>query len=312
MTDKKIESLAIIGSGTMGSRISFQSALYGKQIHLYDIDPQALERSLQRISGWLEKKVSKVEAQKAMACIQPYTNLPKALTGIDLLIENVPENLDIKRKVFAELDQLAEPGIIFATNSSSLPSSRIASATNRPEYILNINFNDPPEGDYLVEMMYHEKTLPEAVKAVENYLLDIHCVPVITKKEIMGFSFNRIWRAIKRENLHLVGDGYSNFEELDRAWILSYQTPLGPFGMMDSIGLNVIRDIELVYYKESGEERDRPPAFLDEMVSAGYLGVKSGKGFYTYPDPEYLQPGWLTKEAPWTPEKAIQLPFLKP
>jgi 3-hydroxybutyryl-CoA dehydrogenase len=132
-------------------------------------------------------------------------------------------------------------------------------------------------------------------------------VPIVTEKEIMGFSFNRTWRAIKREVLHLVGGGYSNFEDIDRAWIMLFGTKWGPFGLMDDIGLDVIRDIENQYYEDSGEERDKPPQFLEDMIGRGRLGSKSGRGFYRHPNPEYLDEGWLTKEPPWTPVKKISL-----
>jgi 3-hydroxybutyryl-CoA dehydrogenase len=124
-------------------------------------------------------------------------------------------------------------------------------------------------------------------------------VPIVTYKEIMGFSFNRVWRAIKREALHLVDAGFSDFEDLDRAWMLEFGTPYGPFGLMDMIGLDVVRDIEMQYYFESREERDRPPKLLDDLIANGRLGVKTGRGFYSYPNPNYKDPNWLHKLGPW-------------
>jgi 3-hydroxybutyryl-CoA dehydrogenase len=123
----------------------------------------------------------------------------------------------------------------------------------------------------------------------------------------MGFTFNRIWRAIKREALHLVDDGYGDFEDIDRAWILLFGTPLGPFGLMDQIGLDVVQDIEKQYFLSSGDERDKPPDFLRDFIAQGRIGVKSGRGFYTYPNPEYKQAGWLRKELPWTSDKKIKI-----
>ena len=116
---------------------------------------------------------------------------------------------------------------------------------------------------------------------------------------VEGFSHNRVWRAVKRETLHLVADGYSNREDLDRAWMLEFGMAYGPFGLMDKIGLDVIRDIEMQCYLDSGDERDKSPQMLDDMVSRGQLGVKTGWGFCTYPNPDYERPGWLRKEPPW-------------
>jgi 3-hydroxybutyryl-CoA dehydrogenase len=115
-------------------------------------------------------------------------------------------------------------------------------------------------------------------------------------KESTGFIFNRVWRAIKKECLTVVDEGVATFEDVDRAWMSLNGTEIGPFGMMDRVGLDVVRDIELVYYGESGDPSDRPPRILLDMIDRGELGVKAGRGFYTYPDPDYRRPGWLHGE----------------
>ena len=114
-------------------------------------------------------------------------------------------------------------------------------------------------------------------------------------KESTGFIFNRVWRAIKKECLTVVDEGVASFEDVDRAWMSLYGTDIGPFGLMDRVGLDVVRDIELVYYRESGDPRDKPPVLLLEKIGKGELGVKMGKGFYVYPDPAYREPGWLNR-----------------
>ena len=217
---------------------------------------------------------------------------------MDLVIETVPENLEIKRQVFGEIDRFASPQALIATNSSSLPCSRIADATRRPEKVFNINFADPTQ-DFEVEVMKGDQSATETLIAAERFCRSLKMVPIVTLKEIMGFSFNRIWRAIKREALHLVDGGYSSYEDIDRAWMLVFGTPYGPFGLMDMIGLDVVRDIEMQYYLDSGDESDKPPKLLDDLISQGSLGVKSGQGFYSYPDPDYKNKAWLHKEGPW-------------
>jgi 3-hydroxybutyryl-CoA dehydrogenase len=291
----------------MGRRIAFQCARSGMPCRLHDVQPEALETARTQIRCWLEEKVGVGAAAEAMERVDLCSDLASCLDRVDLVIENVPEDLELKRKVFVELDRLAPAHALLATNSSSLPASRIATATSRPDRVFNVNFNNTTEDELLVELMAAEGLPPSVLEAGEEFLKAIATVPIVTRREIMGFSMNRVWRAIKRETLHLVGDGYSRFEDLDRAWILSFGTRLGPFGMMDEIGLDVIRDVERQYFNDSGEERDRPPAFLERMVAASRLGVKSGRGFYSYPNPEYEIEGWLEKKAPWSPDRAVDL-----
>ncbi len=298
----QITKVGIVGAGTMGSRIACQCVLCGKEVYLFDASPEALKRAVEQNQEWLSERTGAVPAKKALSRLHPCTSLVDCVTEVQLVLENVPENLDIKRQVFAEIDRLAPPHVLIGTNSSSIPSSRIADATGRPEKVFNANFSTP-----VVEVMGHAQTSEETLAAAEAFLSSIDMVPIRVKREIMGYALNRTWRAVKRETLHLVAGNYVDFEDLDRAWMLNFGSPWGPFGLMDEIGLDVVRDIEMQYYLESGEERDKPPALLDKMIAQGRLGVKSGQGFYTHPDPEYKEPGWLRKEAPWTPDQAIRL-----
>jgi 3-hydroxybutyryl-CoA dehydrogenase len=307
MKSPEIKRVGIVGAGTMGTRIAFQCALSGKEVYLFDISPQVLDQAMEMTKGWITERADPERAAPAVSLLHPCTSLGDCLASVDLVIETVPEDLELKRQVFSEIDQLAPAHVLIGTNSSSLPSSRIAGATGRPDKVFNINFNDPLCDELLVEIMGHAETAEETMAAAEAFVRSIKLVPVMTKREIMGFAFNRIWRAIKKEALHVVAAGYADFEDIDRAWMLSFSVPRGPFGRMDEIGLDVIHHIELQYYLESGDESDKPPKFLEEFLTEGRLGVKSGKGFYSYPNPEYKQPGWLRKEAPWRPEQSIKL-----
>jgi 3-hydroxybutyryl-CoA dehydrogenase len=298
----EITNVGIVGAGTMGSRIACQCVLCGKEVYLFDAAPQALERGVEKNQKWINERVDAAQAKKALSRLHPCESLADCVANVDLILENVPENLEIKRQVFAEIDRLAPPHVLIGTNSSSIPPSRIADATNRPDKFFNANFSPPA-----VEVMGHAGTSEETLVTVEAFLVSIEMVPLRIKREIMGYAFNRTWRTVKREILHLVADGYADFENLDRAWMLNFGSPCGPFGLMDEIGLDVVRDIEMQYYLDSGDDRDKPPVFLDKMIAHGRLGVKSGQGFYTYPDPEYSRPGWLRKEPPWMPEQTIQL-----
>jgi 3-hydroxybutyryl-CoA dehydrogenase len=303
MSGKTITRVGIVGAGTMGCRIACRSAVSGLETYVYDAYPEALDRSMGALQEWLREQVSRgelteEEAECARSRVHPCESLEGCAADVELVVETVPENIELKREVFAEIDALAPSEVLIATNSSSLPCSWLANATQRPDQVFNVNFSDPRIDD-LVEVMKGVQTSEETLAAGVAFVRALGMVPIVTYKEIMGFSFNRVWRAIKRETLHLVADGYSTFEDLDRAWMLEFHMPYGPFGLMDRIGLDVVRDIEKQYYLESGEERDKPPQMLEEMVAQGYLGVKSGRGFYTYPNPAYEQPGWLRKEPPW-------------
>ena len=303
MTATAISRLGIVGAGTMGTRIAFRCAVSGVESFLYDKYPDVLERSLHTIEGWLAQRVKSGvlgpdEAQAALSRVHACETLAQCVADVPLVIENVPEDLKLKREVFAEIDKVAPPQTLIASNSSSLPCSRIADATGRPDKIFNVNFADPTQDNH-VEVMKGATASGETLAAGVAFLRSLGMVPIVTCKEIMGFSFNRVWRAVKRETLHLVDQGYCTHEDLDRAWMMNFEMPYGPFGLMDKIGLDVIRDIEMQYYLDSGDERDKPPQMLEEMVAGGHLGVKSGRGFYTYPNPAYENPGWLCKEPPW-------------
>lgn len=295
----------------MGPRIAYRCAISGLHTFLTDRDPQALQKARNRIEGWLtersiDRPLSTAEATSARTRLHFCNTLEQCLADVDLVIETVPENLNLKRQVFAEIDRVAPAGALLATNSSSIPCSRIADVTARPGKVFNINFSDPTR-DLLVEIMKGALTDDKTIGAAERFVRSLKMVPITTLKESPGFSFNRIWRAVKREALHLVADGYCSLEDIDRAWILDFGTKCGPFGLMDIVGIDIVRDIEMQYYLQSREEGDRPPQFLDDLIAQGRLGVKNGKGFYSYPNPEYKQPGWLLKEAPWTPDKTIRI-----
>jgi 3-hydroxybutyryl-CoA dehydrogenase len=136
-------------------------------------------------------------------------------------------------------------------------------------------------------------TSDETMTYVGDFMRSIEMLPLVVLKESTGFILNRVWRAVKRECLHLVDDGVASFEDVDKAWMSFYSTKIGPFGLMDRVGLDVVRDIENIYYGESHDIRDSPPKLLLEKIERGELGVKTNRGFYSYPNPAYLDPTWL-------------------
>ncbi len=293
-----IKKVAVVGSGILGTQIAVQCAHFGYEVSAYDSDQESFGRSHQNLKSVLSKAVGKPlftpdeweeEAKKVTLCF----DLADALRDADLVIEAAPEVLDIKREVFAKIDGLAPRGAILATNSSSIPISKIETATTRPEQCLNLHFYFPVMGTTMVDVMGGAKTTAETFSAGEAWVRSIGCIPLTVKKESLGFCFNRVWRAVKRETLHMWAEGFVDFRDVDRAWMIFTGMPQGPFGLMDNVGLDVVYNIEMVYYNESKDPKDHPPEALKAMIERNELGRKTEKGFYTYPDPEYDKPDFL-------------------
>jgi 3-hydroxybutyryl-CoA dehydrogenase len=293
-----IEKIAIVGSGFLGAKITLRSAMKGYSASMYDIDQDALTRAKENQENELStridnKTLDEQEKKRIQRRIRSTTNLIEAVSDADLVIEAIPERLELKKKIFKEIDKASPAHTIIATNSSSIRVSLIEDACERPEKVLNLHFYDPLQETTMVDIMRGTKTSDNTVEQVIEYVKGLGITPLLVQKESTGFLFNRVWRAIKKETLHLVDDGVGSFEDVDRAWMIMFDKPVGPFGMMDRIGLDVVRDIEMVYYNESSDESDYPPRLLLDRVERGDLGVKTGKGFYTYPNPAYDDPDWL-------------------
>ncbi len=221
--------------------------------------------------------------EPAKKAVKQVASIDEAVTDAQLIIEAVFENVELKNKIFKELGEKSPKDCIIATNSSSIPVSKMEASSGRPERCLNIHFYFPLQGVNMVDIMGGSKTLPEVFKTGVQWIISVNCIPLKVNKEILGFCFNRVWRAIKREVLYMWGNGFVDFRDSDRAWRVFTGMKEGPFALMDKVGLDVIYDIEMVYYNESKLPHDKPPEALLEMVKRGELGVKSGKGFYTYP-----------------------------
>ena len=294
----EINRMAVIGTGTLGAQIAALSAARGYEVRAYDPDETAFDRSFGQVEASMKNfqrgsLMDLEEWKKGAELVDRVKTMEEALGEADLVIEAATEDLKVKRELFARMDALAPARAILATNSSSMPVSHMEDATGRPEKCLNLHFYNPARGAPMVDVMGGSRTGDDIVAAGVAWVRSLGCVPLRVKKESLGFCFNRVWRAIKRETLHMWADGYVDFQDVDRAWMLFSGMPIGPFGMMDGVGLDVVRDIELVYYHESQDQRDYPPQVLNDMIERGELGLKSGRGFYSYPDPEYNQPDFF-------------------
>ena len=293
-----IESICIVGSGFMGAQLGLHCAVYGKKVVMADVSAESRMRARKIHEKELESRVSSGKInnetnQQILRRIEFVENIDEAAHAVDLVIEAIPENLEFKRQVFSELDQICLPHTIFATNSSSIRISQIEDATNRLEKVMNAHFYPPVWQRSMVELMRGTKTSDVTIEKFSAFAEQVGITPLLVKKESTGFIFNRVWRAIKKETLHLVDEGVASYEDVDRAWMIAIGMPVGPFGLMDMVGLDVVRDIELVYYKESNDEKDALPKLLMDKIENGDLGQKTGKGFYSYPNPAFEDPNWI-------------------
>lgn len=298
----KVLNITVVGLGTLGTQIAIQAAAYGHRVSGFDSDRSAFQRMLTKVREAMRMTQKGPtfpveEWEQHAAKVEMHHDLANALRHADLVIEVVPENLATKRSVFAELDRLAPRGAILATNSSTMPISRIESATTRPERCVNIHFYQPAVGMNMADVMGGTATTPDTLAAAADFVRSVGCVPLGVQKEILGFCFNSVWRAVKRQSLYMWANGFVDFRDLDRAWMVFTGMSYGPFFLMDLVGLDVILAVERIYFEDSGDPRDEPPALLKAKVDRGELGVKSGRGFYTYPDPECASEGFLLGKA---------------
>ncbi|MDQ6834549.1 MAG: 3-hydroxyacyl-CoA dehydrogenase family protein [Chloroflexota bacterium] len=294
----QIERVAVIGTGTMGRMIALRTAQHGIPVTLSDSDPAALDRARAAIHDilrdWLAQgTLARIEIGAIEGRLHYANDLAHAVRDADLVIEAIPERVEMKRALFSQLDELCRESAIIATNSSSIRVSYLEDATTRTDKVANLHFYNPVWEIPMVEIGRGTHTNTETIDALTAYARTIDLLPLHVQKESTGFIFNRVWRAIKKETLKVVDSGVASFEDVDRAWMTMYHTEMGPFGKMDEIGLDVVKDIEEHYASESNDPSDVPPKILTDRVTRGDLGMKTGRGFYTYPNPAWAQPGFL-------------------
>jgi 3-hydroxyacyl-CoA dehydrogenase len=297
---KPFEKITVVGTGTLGAQIAMLAVDAGYDVAVFDQRAGAFDQMIKKQHTDLEAKqiVPFIPFDRWETCrkqIQQFTTLVEAVKDADLVIEAVPENMELKCEVFRELGQMAPPEAILATNSSSIPVSHLEASSGRPERCLNLHFYMALQGMNIVDVMGGSRTLPEIMEKGIRWVRSLGCIPLTVKKELLGFCFNRVWRAVKREVLYMWANGFVDFRDVDRAWMkfTGQEDRPGPFGLMDNVGLDVIYDIEMVYYRNSNDSKDHPPEALKQKIDRGELGVKTGRGFYSYPDPEYLQDDFL-------------------
>ncbi len=289
MSIDEVKRIAVIGSGAMGSQIAMVCALAGYETSVCDAVPEVVKKAEGWAGKWLDERVAKgrLTAEQTAAGRKHLTFAPSmaaAAGQADFVIEAIIENQDAKRACFAELDKTCPPHAIFATNSSSIMSSRIADATKRPEKILNMHFFNPAVVMELVEVMGHPGTSEESIAITMELSRRIGKTPVRVRKEIPAFIANRILHAVANEALRLVEKGVATPEEIDLAVEKGLRYPLGPFRLMDLTGIDVGYQVRMERYRQSGDPADKPHPLLVAKYEKGEYGRKTGKGWYEYPE----------------------------
>ncbi|MEE2737399.1 MAG: 3-hydroxyacyl-CoA dehydrogenase NAD-binding domain-containing protein [Planctomycetota bacterium] len=303
MNYSTINKVCIAGAGYMGSQIGLQCAVHGKEVTMWDIDNGIFDKSRSQQAQLLEdqveaNKITADQIQLIQSRIVHSADLQEATSRSELVIEAIREELEAKRALFNAIDQACSPTTIISSNSSSIRISRIQDVTQHPARVLNTHFVQPVWKHPFVELMKGTETSDVTIQCVAQFMREIGILPVFVRKENTGFIFNCIWRSVKRESLRLVDQGIARCEDIDRTWMIQMETSMGPFALMDRVGLDVVRDIEMVYYHESGDERDKPPQLLEDKIKKGELGVKTGIGFYQYPDPIWQDKDFLKDSPP--------------
>jgi 3-hydroxybutyryl-CoA dehydrogenase len=274
--------VTVVGGGTLGRRIALMFASGGAEARVHDLSADVRAAAVAYVEETLPSVVASREGAEA-GTIRAFDDLDEAVTGAWLVIEAIPERLDLKTPLFGRLDATVAPDTILATNSSSYASRHVIDEVTHPERVLNMHFYMPPQQN-AVDLMSDGHTDPAVIEFLRGELPRFGVHPFVAHRESTGFIFNRIWAAIKRESLAVVADGVSTPEDVDAMWTVNTGAPAGPFRMMDQVGLDVVLDIEDHYAAEDPHLPEGPRRLLHGYVDAGHLGRKTGRGFYRYDD----------------------------
>ena len=280
-----IKTVGIIGAGTMGSGIAQACAVVGIPVVMLDINDAAVQKGVATISGSLDRLVKKEKMtaeQKAaaMARIKATTKLAD-VAGSDIVIEAATENLDLKLKLLKDIEAAIGPDALIASNTSSISITKLAAATGRPDKFIGMHFFNPVPMMALVELIRGLQTSDATHAAVEDLGRRLGKTP-ITVKNSPGFVVNRILCPMINEAIFAYGEGLASAEEIDEGMKLGCNHPIGPLALADLVGLDTMLAVMEVFHEGFGDPKYRPAPLLKEMVAAGYLGRKSGRGFYQY------------------------------
>ena len=275
----------------MGHGIAQVSAMAGYNVVLRDIEQKFLDKAMEKIKWSLDKlvskeKISQIEADDIYSRINPIVDLNEAVKDCQLVIEAVPEIMDLKKKVYAELDQAANSDVIFASNTSTLPITEIAKTTGRPEKFIGIHFFNPPLLMKLVEIIPGQKTAPDVVKITQDYVKSVKKEPVICRKDVPGFIINRLFIPLVHEACYVMDRQGSQLTEIDSAVKFKLGFPMGIFELADFTGMDVIHKATIEMHLRD-KKVIKPHPKIEQLYNEKKLGQKSGEGFYKYSGDKY-------------------------
>ena len=281
-----MSTVMVVGAGLMGSGIAQVSAVAGHDVLLRDISDEAVARGRSAVEASLAKFAEKgaittSDAEAALARITGTTDLDGASTA-DIVVEAIIEEVDLKAELFASLDRLAPEGVVLATNTSAIPITRIAAATQRPEAVVGTHFFSPVPMMRLCELVRGLKTSDETLAAARTWAEGIGKTCIVVNRDVAGFVTTRIITALVNEAIRLVETGVATPEDVDIACKLGFGHAMGPLATADLTGIDVMRRASMSIYNETAEPSFYPPELITRMAVAGDLGRKSGRGFYTY------------------------------
>jgi 3-hydroxybutyryl-CoA dehydrogenase len=296
MDNSGIRNVLVLGAGTMGSRISLGCALNGYNVTIYDISESALQglefrHQFLAYRLTLDNLTTQEEVENCLHRMRTTTDPAEGAADADILIEAVSEKIDLKHKVFAQFDVLCPQKTIFVSNTSSLLTSELETAVKRKDRFAALHFHGYKS---VVDIMRGTQTSDKTVDALKKFARTMGELPIVMLKEKEGFLHNSMFIAWLEAGLWLAAGGFGSIEDIDRSWMKVHNSAYGPFGAMDFVGLDVARDIGNGLKDKGfpGHWREIEQ-FLQTYVDHGRLGLKSGQGFYTYPDPAFMQPGFL-------------------
>jgi 3-hydroxybutyryl-CoA dehydrogenase len=280
-----IETIAVIGAGTMGHGIAQVAAAAGFRVLLSDVDREALARGVRAIEGNLAKgiqlgKLTEDDRERTLQYIRGTTKLDECAAA-DLIVEAAPEKLELKKDILRQLEFASDHPFIFASNTSSLSITEIAASSRRPEAVVGMHFFNPVHIMRLVEIVVGKQTSDVTVQTVTDVGRKMRKEPIVVK-DVPGFASSRLGVALGLEAMRMLEQGVASARDIDTAMELGYNHPMGPLKLTDLVGLDVRLNIAEYLHRELGSETFRPPELLRRMVSEGKLGKKTGQGFYDW------------------------------
>jgi 3-hydroxybutyryl-CoA dehydrogenase len=282
----EIKRVGVLGAGLMGAGIVQVAAQVGLEVKMRDIEDRFLEKGMEGIKTSLgrfvkKEKITQADADAAISRIKTTTDLKEAATDVDIVIEAIPEDFDLKKQTYETMDEVCPPGVIFASNTSGLSITQMASCTGRADRFVGMHFFNPVPMMPLVEIVRGYATSEETISVIRELSTKMGKESIVVN-DTPGFATSRLIGVLQNEAIHAYAEGIASAADIDKGMKLGMNHPMGPLELADFVGLDTLLHVMENLYREYGDPKYRPPLLLRQMVRAGHLGRKTGKGFYDY------------------------------